>query len=71
MIAALTVALLLQIAANLANDGFDHARGADAPGRLGPLRVTQQGLLSFRQVMTRYSGGYDASDGSRKLSRIP
>jgi 1,4-dihydroxy-2-naphthoate polyprenyltransferase len=51
MIAALAVALLLQIGANLANDGFDHAHGADVAGRLGPLRVTQQGLLSFRQVM--------------------
>lgn len=51
LLAALAVALLLQIAANLANDGFDHARGADSDGRLGPLRVTQHGLLTFRQVM--------------------
>lgn len=51
MIAALAVALLLQIAANLANDAFDHARGADDADRLGPLRVTQHGLLSYRQVL--------------------
>ena len=52
MLAAVAVALLLQIAANLANDGFDHLSGADSPDRLGPVRVTQQGLLSFRSVMT-------------------
>ena len=51
MCAALAVALLLQVAANLANDAFDHARGTDDAGRLGPLRVTQQGLLSYRQVL--------------------
>ncbi len=51
MLAALAVALLLQIAANLANDGFDHLHGADSDDRLGPMRVTQHGLLTFRQVM--------------------
>ena len=51
LLAALAVALLLQVAANLANDAFDHARGADAAGRLGPLRVTQAGLLTYRQVL--------------------
>ena len=51
MVAAVAVALLLQIAANLANDGFDHKRGADSGDRLGPIRVTQHGLLSFRSVM--------------------
>ena len=48
---ALLVALLLQVAANLANDGFDFARGADTDDRVGPLRVTQRGLLSYREVM--------------------
>ena len=47
---ALVAALLLQIGSNLANDVFDFKRGADATGRLGPLRVTQAGLLSPRQV---------------------
>jgi 1,4-dihydroxy-2-naphthoate octaprenyltransferase len=51
LLAAATVALLLQVAANLANDGFDHARGADGQDRLGPLRVTQAGFLSYRGVM--------------------
>jgi 1,4-dihydroxy-2-naphthoate polyprenyltransferase len=43
-------AMLLQIAANLANDVFDHEKGADREGRLGPLRVVQAGLLSARAV---------------------
>lgn len=51
-LAALMAALLLQIGANLANDVFDYYRGADMPGRLGPLRVTQAGLLTPRQVLT-------------------
>ncbi len=44
-------ALLLQIGANLANDVFDYYRGADAHERLGPLRVTQSGLLRPGQVI--------------------
>lgn len=48
--ACLAVGLVLQIAANLANDYFDGRSGTDAPGRLGPLRVTQAGLLRPGQV---------------------
>lgn len=47
---ALAAALLLQIGANFANDLFDYQRGADNENRLGPLRVTQAGLLTPRQV---------------------
>jgi 1,4-dihydroxy-2-naphthoate octaprenyltransferase len=43
---ALGGAIFLQVAANLANDVFDHARGADNDERLGPTRVVQAGLLS-------------------------
>jgi 1,4-dihydroxy-2-naphthoate octaprenyltransferase len=50
-LAALLGALLLQIGANFANDVFDFKKGADTTDRLGPLRVTQAGLLSPRQVM--------------------
>ena len=50
-VAALLGALLIQVGTNLANDVFDHRRGADTPDRLGPLRVTQAGLLSPRTVL--------------------
>lgn len=50
-LAALLGALLIQIGSNLANDLFDYKKGADTTGRLGPLRVTQAGLLSPGQVM--------------------
>lgn len=43
---ALAGSLLIQIGANFANDYFDHAKGADTPGRLGPVRATQAGLIS-------------------------
>jgi 1,4-dihydroxy-2-naphthoate octaprenyltransferase len=46
-IATMFVALLLQIAANLANDLGDFHRGADEH-RLGPPRVTQLGLVDER-----------------------
>jgi 1,4-dihydroxy-2-naphthoate octaprenyltransferase len=49
-LAALSVALLLQIGSNLANDVYDDERGADTADRLGPVRVTQSGLLSREQV---------------------
>jgi 1,4-dihydroxy-2-naphthoate octaprenyltransferase len=49
-IAAFAVALLLQIAANLANDVADFRRGADTGERLGPVRVTQSGLVRPEQV---------------------
>ena len=47
----LAVALLLQIAANLANDLADFRRGADTPDRKGPVRVAAAGLMSQRQLV--------------------
>ncbi|TLM69558.1 MAG: 1,4-dihydroxy-2-naphthoate polyprenyltransferase [Actinobacteria bacterium] len=51
-LAALAIAVLLQVASNLANDVYDDERGADTPDRLGPTRVTNAGLLSRTQVKT-------------------
>jgi 1,4-dihydroxy-2-naphthoate octaprenyltransferase len=45
VVAALAVAVCLQIAANLYNDYGDWLRGADVD-RIGPARVVQSGLLS-------------------------
>jgi len=43
---ALFGALMIQIGTNLANDYFDHKHGKDTQERLGPIRVTQAGLVS-------------------------
>ena len=50
-LAALAAALLLQIAANFANDVFDYQKGADTSSRLGPTRVTQSGYLKPGEVL--------------------
>lgn len=50
-LASLLVALLLQIGSNLANDVFDFKKGLDTKERTGPVRVTQAGLLTPRQVL--------------------
>lgn len=51
-LAALAIAILLQIGSNLANDVYDDERGADTADRLGPTRVTHTGLLTRTQVKT-------------------
>jgi 1,4-dihydroxy-2-naphthoate octaprenyltransferase len=49
-LAALVGALLLQIAANFANDVFDYEKGADTAARLGPTRAVQAGWISARAM---------------------
>jgi 1,4-dihydroxy-2-naphthoate octaprenyltransferase len=44
-VAALLAAVLIQIGTNFANDYFDFHKGADTAERLGPVRVTQSGLI--------------------------
>jgi 1,4-dihydroxy-2-naphthoate octaprenyltransferase len=48
--AALVGALLIQVATNLANDYYDFVRGGDTDERVGPVRVTQSGLLAPQAV---------------------
>jgi len=49
--AALIGALLLQIGVNLANDYFDFKHGIDSAERIGPVRVTQSGLIASGSVL--------------------
>ncbi len=49
-VATLMSALLIQVGTNFANDYSDFHRGADHEGRLGPVRVTQSGLIAEEAV---------------------
>src|SRR5882724_10093076 len=48
---ALLGSVLIQIGTNYVNDALDFKKGADTDTRLGPLRVTQAGLLSADAVL--------------------
>ncbi|MBF0618836.1 MAG: 1,4-dihydroxy-2-naphthoate polyprenyltransferase [Candidatus Omnitrophica bacterium] len=52
--AALAGALFIQIGTNLANDYFDFKKGADTPERVGPVRVTQSGLIAPEAVRNAF-----------------
>lgn len=51
-------AICIQIATNLYNDARDFERGADGPGRLGPLRAAAAGLLSPRALKRAAFGSF-------------
>jgi 1,4-dihydroxy-2-naphthoate polyprenyltransferase len=53
---ALLCALLLQVGTNLANDYFDFIKGADTAARIGPVRVTQSGLIAPATVRNAMIG---------------
>jgi 1,4-dihydroxy-2-naphthoate octaprenyltransferase len=48
--AALAGAVLIQIGTNFANDLFDFLKETDTEDRIGPVRVTQAGLVSPGQM---------------------
>ena len=49
-LAALVGATLIQLGTNFANDYYDFVRGGDTADRVGPVRVTQAGLLTPESV---------------------
>ncbi|ACL03107.1 1,4-dihydroxy-2-naphthoate polyprenyltransferase [Desulfatibacillum aliphaticivorans] len=59
--AALACCIFMQIGANLVNDYFDYAHGVDDKDRLGPDRVTQQGLIPPGQVKAAFMACFGAA----------
>lgn len=49
-VAAMVVALAIQVGTNYANDYSDGVRGTDADGRVGPVRLVGSGLASASSV---------------------
>ena len=54
-------ALSMQTAANLINDYMDFIKNRDTPGRLGPLRYTQSGLLKPEEIQLLAAGAVSAA----------
>jgi 1,4-dihydroxy-2-naphthoate octaprenyltransferase len=57
----LLCAVLIQVGTNLANDYYDFVKGADTAERVGPVRATQAGLVSPRQMRNAFVGVFAAA----------
>ena len=57
-LAALVVALALQVAVNYANDLSDGVRGTDGPERVGPQRLVGSGLATAQEVRLAMLGAF-------------
>ncbi|WP_409479189.1 1,4-dihydroxy-2-naphthoate polyprenyltransferase [Pseudobdellovibrio sp. HCB154] len=53
---ALLSSFCIQIGTNFVNDAMDFKKGADNEKRVGPMRVTQQKIFTFKQVMWMATG---------------
>jgi len=60
-VAALLVALLLQIGTNFVNDWGDFRRGADGPERVGPERAVAAGWISPAAMVTAAAVAFGAA----------
>jgi 1,4-dihydroxy-2-naphthoate polyprenyltransferase len=60
-IAALLGALFIQIGTNLANDYYDHKRGADTSERKGPARASASGWIRPNTVLAASIGSFIAA----------
>src|SRR5207247_2486873 len=64
---AFVASVAIHAGANLANDYYDHVRGADTPESIGPSGVIQHGLLRPRTVLR---GASTCSTGARTLATV-
>ncbi|OFZ31627.1 MAG: 1,4-dihydroxy-2-naphthoate octaprenyltransferase [Bdellovibrionales bacterium RIFCSPHIGHO2_01_FULL_40_29] len=58
---ALFSSFCIQIGTNFVNDAMDFKKGADTDQRVGPMRVTQHGFFTFKQVMWMATGFFAAA----------
>lgn len=56
IVCALLSSFCIQIGTNFVNDAMDFKKGADNEKRVGPMRVTQQKIFTFKQVMWMATG---------------